>query len=87
MPFISDLDNLGLKNMVRYKGHWSEEVIRAFYTNLEYKVREKTIVSEVRGKGIAIDEKQFAEILGILPPGPTNFCFNDYHNSKSFFLW
>lgn len=82
MSFISDLD-LGLKNMVKFKGHWSEKFIRAFYTNLEYKVRKKTIVSEVRGKRIEINEKQLADILGIPPPAPTDLCFTDYHNSLS----
>lgn len=68
MSFISDLDNLGLKNMVKYKGHWSEEVIRACYTNLEYKVRDRTIVSEVRGKKIMIDEKQLLFWVSLYRP-------------------
>lgn len=41
MAFIDTLKNFGLKNFVRYKRYWSVEVVRAFYTNLEYKVRER----------------------------------------------
>lgn len=50
MSFITSLDNLGLKNMIKYKGHWSPKVIRAFYSSLEYRIRERVILADVRGE-------------------------------------
>lgn len=82
-PFIVNLENFRLNNFVRYKGHWSVEVVKAFYTNLEYKVREKTIYSEVKEKKIVLNDIKYVEILHLPPPGPTDFCFTDHHNSLS----
>lgn len=83
MSFIACLENFGLKNFAKYKGHWSVEVVRAFYTNLEYKVRERKIYSELRGKKIEMDKQIFAEILSLPPPKPTDFFFTNHHNSLS----
>lgn len=65
---LKKLDEFGLKNFVKFKGYWSVEVIRTFYTNLEYRIRDRTIYSEVRGKNIILDEIQFAEVLGLPTP-------------------
>lgn len=64
MPFIALLNNLGLRNMIKYKGHWSPEVIRAFYSSLEYMIREIVLLADVIGKNIIINEAKLSNILG-----------------------
>lgn len=83
MLFIGKLDDFGLKDFVKYKGHWSAEVVRAFYTNLEYRVRERAICSEVRGKKIILDEFKLDEILGLPIPKQTDYRFTNHYNSLS----
>lgn len=81
LPFIGYLDNLGLMNMVKYKGHWFPEVIRAFYCSLEYRVRDHVITADIRGKKISITEEKFAYVLGIPMPTVEFLCFTELHNS------
>lgn len=83
MPFIDLLDNLSLQIFMNYKGFWSPEIIRAFYTTLEYRIRERKLYAEIRGKRVELTELRLAEIFGIPPPGPEDFCFMDQHNSLS----
>lgn len=83
MPFIGFLDQLGLTNMVRYKGVWSPYLIRAFYCSFEYRVRDRVFTAEVRGTKILVTEEKFAEILDIPAPTDDYYCFTDNHNSLS----
>lgn len=83
VPFVDLLNSLGLKRLVSYKGFWCAEVIRAFYTTLEYRIREMTLYIEVRGTKIVLTEEILAEILGLPQPEPTYLCFTDHHNSSS----
>lgn len=52
MPFIDSLNSLGMKKLVNYKGFLCLEVIRAFYTALEYRKRERKLHDEVRVLGL-----------------------------------
>lgn len=83
MPFVDNMNSLGLKKPVSYKGFWCPKVIRAFYTILEYQIRERKLYDEVRGTKIELSEEILAGILGIPPPDPTDPCFTDHHNSLS----
>lgn len=81
MPFIETLDLLGLKKFVSLKGFWCPELIWAFYTTLEYHIRDRKLFVEVRGIKIELSEEKMAEILGIPPLSSTDFCFTNHHNS------
>lgn len=83
MTCIDCLNTLGLKRLVSSKGTWSLEVVKAFYTTLEYRVRDRTLIAEIRGKRIEMKEKKFVEILGIPPPSDDDICFTDNHNLLS----
>lgn len=73
---------------MKNKGHWSPEVIRAFYSSLEYRIRERVILANVRWKKIIINEAKFADVLGLPAPESEFFYFTDHHNSLSdSFLW
>lgn len=65
MPFVDLLNSLGLKKLVSYKGFWCPEVIRAFYTTLEYRIRERKLYVDVRGTKIELSEEVLVEILGL----------------------
>lgn len=66
MLFVDLLNSLGLKRLVSHKGFWCLEVIRAFYTTLEYRIRERTLYAEVRGTKIILTEKILDDINLIL---------------------
>lgn len=83
LPFIGLLDNMGLTDMVRYKGVWSPDIICAFYSSFEYQIREHVFTADIRGTKILVTEQKIAEILGIPAPSE-DFChFTDSHNSLS----
>lgn len=83
MLFIALLDNLDLSNLMKFKGHLSPKVVKAFYSTLEYRVRDRILLPEVIGKKILLNEAKLADILGIPAPRPEYFCFTDNHNSLS----
>lgn len=81
MLFVDLLNSLGLEKLFSYKGFWCLEVIRAFYTTLEYQNRDRLLCAEVRGTKIVLSEDELANTLGLLQLESTDLCYTDHYNS------